>query len=294
MSPVRLPQPKLDNVEKCFELPIKFSYQAILVALKSKIQNPQFYMSDANSIQLAQSVPSELSSQSTALVRQQAREQIRNSLRPGQQQMADWQGGALAVSAVPGAGKSTGMAAAAALAIARYHLHARRSLIVVTFTRSAAANIKAKIRKYLREDLSLPLGGFAVHTLHGLALNIANRHPDISGINLDNAILITPNQSHRFIRTCVEQWIASYPQRYSQLLEGRQFDGEETERLRRQSVLRTEVLPELARTVIHEAKKLWSVASKIMGTERTDHRRLRHFSDRCWAVRAVPEFAAIT
>ncbi|HYX13551.1 MAG TPA: hypothetical protein VE944_04120, partial [Nostoc sp.] len=38
---------------------------------------------------------------------------IRNSLRPGQQQMADWQSGPLAISAVPGAGKSTGMAAAA-------------------------------------------------------------------------------------------------------------------------------------------------------------------------------------
>ncbi|MEH1936272.1 MAG: hypothetical protein V7L14_21740 [Nostoc sp.] len=38
---------------------------------------------------------------------------IRNSLRPGQQQMADWESGPLAISAVPGAGKSTGMAAAA-------------------------------------------------------------------------------------------------------------------------------------------------------------------------------------
>ena len=43
---------------------------------------------------------------------------IRNSLRPGQQQMADWQSGPLAISAVPGAGKSTGMAAAAGGAIA--------------------------------------------------------------------------------------------------------------------------------------------------------------------------------
>lgn len=37
---------------------------------------------------------------------------IRNSLRPGQQQMADWRSGPLAISAVPGAGKSTGIAAA--------------------------------------------------------------------------------------------------------------------------------------------------------------------------------------
>lgn len=196
-------------------------------------------------------------------LRQQAWHRIRNSLRPGQQQMADWQGGALAVSAVPGAGKSTGMAAAAALAIARYQLHARRALIVVTFTRSAAANIKAKIRKYLREDLSLPPGGFFVHTLHGLALNIATRHPDLSGLQLDGATLITPNQSHRLIRTCVEQWIAIHPRSYSHLLEGRQFDGEETERLRRQSVLRTEVLPALAASVIHEAKSSGLLPSSL-------------------------------
>ncbi|WP_427159173.1 ATP-dependent helicase [Aliinostoc sp. HNIBRCY26] len=185
---------------------------------------------------------------------------IRQTLRPGQQQMADWQSGPLAVSAVPGAGKSTGMAAAAAIAIARQYQNAlqsrplaRRQLVVVTFTRSAAANIKLKIRDYLKQ-LSLPQTGFAVYTLHGLALNIASRHPDLSGLDLENVTLITPNQSHRFIRTAVEQWIVNHPRLYLQLLEGQQFDGEETERLRRQSVLRTEVLPDLANTVIHEAK----------------------------------------
>ncbi|RCJ21033.1 DNA helicase UvrD [Nostoc sp. ATCC 43529] len=194
-------------------------------------------------------------------LRAEAIARIRNSLRPGQQQMADWQSGPLAISAVPGAGKSTGMAAAAAIAIARQYERSaqsgsslRRQLVVVTFTRSAAANIKAKIRKYLRDDLSLPQTGFFVYTLHGLALNIASRYPDLSGLQLEYATLITPTQSHRFIRTAVEQWIGNNPERYLRLLEGHQFDGEETERLRRQSVLRTEVLPELANTVIHEAK----------------------------------------
>jgi DNA helicase-2/ATP-dependent DNA helicase PcrA len=134
---------------------------------------------------------------SVAVLREQACHQIRSSLRAGQQDMADWKGGPLAVSAVPGAGKSTGMAAASAIAIARNGLHNRRQLIVVTFTRSAAANIKAKIRERLAE-LSLSQGGFAVHTLHGLALNIAMRHPDLSGLNLENSTLVTPTQSHRF------------------------------------------------------------------------------------------------
>jgi len=199
-------------------------------------------------------------------------ELIRNSLRPGQQQMADWQGGQLAVSAVPGAGKSTGMAAATAVAIARYQLHAKRAIVVVTFTRSAAANIKGKIRRYLREELFLPPRGFTVNTLHGLALNIASRYPDLSGLPLDSATLITPNQSHRLIRTCVEQWIAAHPRLYSRLLEGRQFDGEETERLRRQSVLRTEVLPALAYVAIHEAKSSGYQPQqlRVLGEQATD------------------------
>ncbi|HLP91594.1 MAG TPA: ATP-dependent helicase [Nostocaceae cyanobacterium] len=186
--------------------------------------------------------------------------EIRDQLRSGQKQMADWDGGPLAVSAVPGAGKSTGMAAAAAIAIARQYERSRltgqnhrRQLVVVTFTRSAAANIKAKIRQNLRK-LSLPQTGFVVYTLHGLALNIASRHPDLSGLQLDNLTLVTPNQSHRLIRTAVEYWIANNTEHYALLIEGQQFDGEETERLRRQSVLRTEVLPDLAYAVIHEAK----------------------------------------
>ena len=188
-----------------------------------------------------------------AVLREQACQKIRDSLREAQKDMANWQGGPLAVSAVPGAGKSTGMAAAAAIAIATNRLHSHRQLVVVTFTRSAAANIKMKIRDRLRE-LSLPQGGFVVNTLHGLALNIARRHPDLSGLNLENSTLVNTTQSHRLIRTCVELWIAENPRRYQILLEGQQFDGEETERMRRQSVLRTEILPQLANTVIHEAK----------------------------------------
>lgn len=185
-------------------------------------------------------------------------QQIANSLRPGQRSLAEWRAGPLAVSAVPGSGKSTGMAAGAAIAIAHHQLHARKQLVLVTFTRSAAANLKAKVRQHLRA-LSLPLNSFVVHTLHGLALNIASRHPEVSGINLspldsEGTTLVSPTQSHRLIRTAVERWIDHNATAYQRLIEGRSFDGEETERLRRQTVLRTEVLPALAYTVIHEAK----------------------------------------
>ena len=220
------------------------------------------------------SIQPELLEPSALPSRLQVLQQLRDSLRPGQQRMADWQGGSLAVSAVPGSGKSTGMAIAAAVFLAKRFLAQSRSaevigmneaiaadptsfpdgqLILVTFTRSAVANLKGKVREYLRR-LTLAPQGFTVSTLHGLALTIASRHPQLSGLDLSQVTLVSPNQSSRLIRTCVEQWISAHPQTYQRLVEGRQFDGEEAERLRRQSVLRTEVLPDLAYTVIHEAK----------------------------------------
>jgi DNA helicase-2/ATP-dependent DNA helicase PcrA len=255
--------------------------------------------------------------------RAQILQRLRESLRPGQQRMADWQGEPLAVSAVPGAGKSTGMAIAAAILLAQRYLEQEAGgrteggegrekganekalpnivqpgtsanlqtpdsetqnspspsspssspspsaqLLLVTFTRSAVANLKSKIRSYLRA-LAIPPQGFMVYTLHGLALHIATRHPDLSGIDLNRLTLVSPNQSSRLIRTCVEQWIAANPQSYQRLLQGRQFDGEETERLRRQSVLRTEVLPDLAYTVIHEAKSSGLQPSDLYALEQS-------------------------
>ena len=178
---------------------------------------------------------------------------LRSKLRRGQQGLASWSGGEMAVSAVPGAGKSHSLSVAAAIAIASNSLHSRRQLVIVTYTRSAAANIKNKIRDRLR-DLKLTPGGFIVHTLHGLALNIANSRKELSGLNLDNVTIVVPNVGHRIIRGAVERWIGEHPRQYQTLLEGVQFDGEETERLRRQSVLRTEVLPGLTYTVVREAK----------------------------------------
>ncbi|MEB3193351.1 MAG: ATP-dependent helicase, partial [Snowella sp.] len=197
--------------------------------------------------------------------------QLRDSLRPGQRPLADWSGGEMAVSAVPGAGKSHSLAVAAAITIARHQLQAQRQLIIVTYTRSAAAAIKSKVRERLQE-LALPPIGFSVQTLHGLALQIANRHSEVSGLNLEQMTLITPNPGHRIIRDTVEQWIENYPTDYRELLTAGIFDGEETEKLRRQSVLRTEVLPSLTFTVVREAKSsgllpqtIWELSNLSQG-----------------------------
>ncbi len=171
----------------------------------------------------------------------------------GQRTLADWQSGPLAVSAVPGAGKSYSMAVAAAITIAREHLHQSRQLIIVTLTRSAAANIKDKIRSCLKE-LGLPPIGYSVTTIHSLALSIATKHPELSRLDLTDRTLVMPSANHKLIEDTVQKWLSQYPQSYRCLLAGESFDGEETERLRRQSVLRTEILPSLAFNAVREAK----------------------------------------
>jgi DNA helicase II / ATP-dependent DNA helicase PcrA len=190
----------------------------------------------------------------------------RQGLRLGQRTLADWQFGPLAVSAVPGAGKSHSMAVAAAITIAREKLHQRRQLIIVTLTRSAAANIKDKIKSCLKE-LGLPPIGYSVNTIHSLALSIATRHPELSKLDLTDRTLVMPSANHKLIEDTVQIWLSQNPHSYRCLLEGESFDGEETERLRRQSVLRTEVLPSLAFTAVREAKssglspdELWQIA----------------------------------
>jgi DNA helicase II / ATP-dependent DNA helicase PcrA len=191
----------------------------------------------------------------------------RQGLRLGQRTLADWQSGPLAVSAVPGAGKSHSMAVAAAITIARERLHQRRQLIIVTLTRSAAANIKDKIRACLKE-LGLPPIGYSVNTIHSLALSIASRHPELSQLDLTDRTLVMPSTNHKLIEDTVQTWLSQNPESYRCLLAGESFDGEETERLRRQSVIRTEILPSLAFNAVREAKSsglspadLWQIAS---------------------------------
>lgn len=180
-------------------------------------------------------------------------QELINNLRPGQKKLATWRGGKMAISAVPGAGKSYSLAIAAALTIAREKLNSERQLVIVTYTRSAAASIKQKIRGFLK-DLSLPLGSFTVQTLHGLALNIANLHQELHNLDLETANIIELTISHQLISNAVEEWISQDISLYEELIKGFRFDGEETERLRRESLLRTELLPSLAYGTIREAK----------------------------------------
>ena len=181
--------------------------------------------------------------------------QLRAKLRPGQVELSNWQGGKMVVSAVPGAGKSYSLAVAGAIAVYEQNLHQNRYLLIVTYTRSAAASIKEKIKTILTDELHLPPVGFMVQTIHSLASSIVNRYPLLSGLNLEGNSLVEVSSSHPLIVETVENWMSLNSSAFQALLNtGKNFNREESEVLRRESVLRTEVLPKFTHTIINTMK----------------------------------------
>ncbi|MGI0479912.1 ATP-dependent helicase [Geminocystis sp. CENA526] len=177
------------------------------------------------------------------------------NLRQGQKQLALWKGGKMAVSAVPGAGKSHGLATAAAITIARNKLHlTNRQLLIVTYTRSASLSIEKKINEILIKDLQLSPTGFTVQTIHSLAVSIANRFPQLSQLAMENNTLTDiKNYTHPLIFETVNQWVKHNPSLYQVLLQGVKKindNDEERELLYRESILVNEILPKVASNAI--------------------------------------------
>ncbi len=104
--------------------------------------------------------------------------------------VCDYAGGRLAVSAVPGSGKTHTLAALAVELIAnRLRPLAEqgddeREVLIVTFTNSAVENFRSRIRALLRAR-DLPDGGYRVCTLHSLARLILDENPTLAGTDSD-------------------------------------------------------------------------------------------------------------
>ena len=175
------------------------------------------------------------------------------NLRYEQKQLAHWKSVKMSVTAVPGAGKSHSLATTAAILIARNNLNINKQLVIVTYTRSAAMAIEAKIKQHLI-DLDISQDGFMVNTLHGLALQIINNHPNFSKLNLTNSTLINLTPNHKIIENSIDKWIDNNPLHYQSLLKGVVINESRTEQLRRKSILRNEIFPRFAYSIIREIK----------------------------------------
>src|ERR1700749_4050280 len=104
------------------------------------------------------------------LVREQAADPVAPALDEVQQQVVDHKGGPLLVLAGPGTGKTTTIVSAVADRIERRGLDPER-VLVLTFSRKAAAELRERITARLRRPPREPLA----MTFHSYAYALARR-----------------------------------------------------------------------------------------------------------------------
>ena len=114
--------------------------------------------------------------------------------RPGQQPILDYGGGRMGVSAVPGSGKTSTIAALAARLVAG-GLPGRGKVLVVTYQNAAVENLRNRIREDLVGQARLMVG-CEVRTLHGLSHGLVRTYPALAGVAPDFHVLDDRASTH--------------------------------------------------------------------------------------------------
>ena len=118
---------------------------------------------------------------------------LRPLFRPAQQEALKYRSGHLAISAVPGSGKTftlTHIAANLVSQLSKRDLAKGREVLIVTFTNSAVNSLRQRIAHTLQRDRALlPYAGYRVRTLHGLSHDIIRERPSIVGLPEDFIIM---------------------------------------------------------------------------------------------------------
>lgn len=161
------------------------------------------------------------------------------NLRPGQDEVARYRNGYMAVPAIPGAGKTTVLAhLAASLIEEKRHLPGK--ILIVTVMNSAVSNFKARINNFLANK-NLPKNkGFEVKTLHSLAYTILKERPDRLLID-ENFNMIDEFYQNEIIERITMAWIHKNLEIWesvldSQKLSNRQNAGKIKEQWTRQTI----------------------------------------------------------
>ena len=134
------------------------------------------------------------------------------NLRPAQEKILKYRGGRMAISAVPGSGKTfiLSQLAAELLANQRLDVNAGQDILIVTYLNSSVETFRTRIRQRLNE-LGLPLQGFEVRTLHSLALEIVRSA--FGGVTDPSQLPTVAEESQIsvFLGRAVDAWIEANP-----------------------------------------------------------------------------------
>ena len=132
------------------------------------------------------------------------------SPRPRQQEVLDYPGGRMGVSAVPGSGKTWTLSLLAAAIVAGGELADDQEVLVVTLVNSAVDNFYQRVSAFVEEYGILPHLGYRVRTLHGLAHDIVRERPELVGLAEDFQI-VDEREADNIVAQALASWLHSHP-----------------------------------------------------------------------------------
>jgi ATP-dependent DNA helicase UvrD/PcrA len=130
--------------------------------------------------------------------------------RKDQAEALAYTGGKMAVTAVPGAGKTFTLSHLAARLVERLTdvgLAEEQEVLIVTFTNPAVNAFRKRIADLVQQERGLlPYVGYRVRTLHGLAHDIVRMRPGLVGL-AEGFEIVDESVSSGIIRDLAEHWI---------------------------------------------------------------------------------------
>ena len=122
-----------------------------------------------------------------------------------QQEVLNYTGGKMGVSAVPGSGKTQTLSYLAAKLI-KEKINDDEEVLVVTLVNSAVDNFSSRVSTFIQDYGLLPNLSYRVRTLHGLAHDIVRERPALVGLSDDFQIL-DEREGEEIIKDASLAWV---------------------------------------------------------------------------------------
>jgi len=172
--------------------------------------------------------------------------------RPLQQEILDYQGGWMGISAVPGSGKTFTLSALAARVVLSEKLEDDQEVLVVTLVNSAVHNFAARVGRFVQDAGGLRNVGYRVRTLHGIAHDIVRERPELVGLS-DDFQIVDEREANQIRDQAAQAWLRSNPDVIESYLNPDLSDYQVTKARREQW---PRLIGDIGRAFIRQAKDL--------------------------------------
>ena len=179
--------------------------------------------------------------------------------RPLQQEVLNYTGRKMGVSAVPGSGKTQTLSYLVAELIVRGVIGPDQEVLVVTLVNSAVDNFSHRVASFIQQRGLVPRIGYRVRTLHGLAHDIVRERPALAGLS-DGFQIIDERAAEQILLGATAAWLSGNQHVIDEFLDP-EIEGLSGERIRRREW--PDLIKGLVRDLIRQAKDIQISPSEL-------------------------------